>query len=62
MLHTSSLCCTLELQQPYNENKDKVIGQFLFSKLNLEKKKEVLFQMWKKRECQLKKTMETLEN
>ena len=44
----------IELQQPYNENKDKVIGQFLFSKVNLEKKKEGLFQMWKKRERQLK--------
>ena len=43
-----------KLQQPYNENKDKVIGQFLFSKVNLEKKEEVLFQMWKKRERQLK--------
>ena len=44
----------IELQHPYNENGDKVIGQFLFSKVNLEKKKEVLFQMWKKRERQLK--------
>ena len=44
----------IELQQPYNENKDKVIGQFLFSKVNLENKKEGLFQMWKKRERQLK--------
>ena len=44
----------IELQQPYNENKDKVIGQFLFSKVNLEKKKEGLFQMWKKRERQFK--------
>ena len=35
----------IELQQPYNENGDKVIGQFLFSKVKLEKKKEVLFQM-----------------
>ena len=31
----------IEIQQPYNKNEDKIIGQFLFSKVNLEKRKEL---------------------
>ena len=37
----------IELQQLYAENKE-VIGKFLFIEENIEKKKEVLYQMWKK--------------
>ena len=40
----------IELQQPYEENREEVIGKFLFIEENIEKKKEVLYQMWKKRE------------
>ena len=38
----------IELQQPYEENREEVIGKFLFIEENIEKKKEVLYQMWKK--------------
>ena len=37
------------LQQPHEENRE-VIGTFLFMEENIEKKKEVLYQMWKRRE------------
>ena len=40
----------IELQQPYEENREEVIGKFLFIEENIEKKKEVFNQMWKKRE------------
>ena len=39
----------IELQRPYEENREEVIGKFLFIEKNIEKKKEVLYQMWKKK-------------
>ena len=39
----------IELQQPYEENREEVIGKFLFIEENIEKKKEVLYQMWEKK-------------
>ena len=44
----------IELQQPYFDNEEEIIGSFLFNKENTEQKKEVLYQMWKKRDCKLK--------
>ena len=35
----------IELQQPYKENSEKVIGKFLFVEENIEKKKELLYWM-----------------
>ncbi|XP_068221972.1 uncharacterized protein [Palaemon carinicauda] len=40
----------IELQQPYEEDPKKIVGLFLFSETNIEKKKEVLNIMWKKRQ------------
>ena len=44
----------IELQQPYEENSELVIGKFLFAEENIEKKKEVIYRMWKKREKEIK--------
>ena len=44
----------IELQQPYFDNEEEIIGSFLFNKENTEQKKQVLYQMWKKRDCKLK--------
>ena len=38
-----------ELQQPYEEDRKRVIGKLLFEETNLEKKKEVLQKLWEKR-------------
>ena len=40
-----------ELQQPYEENREKVITVFLFdqSTQNMERKKEELYKLWKMR-------------
>ncbi|XP_068218538.1 golgin subfamily A member 6-like protein 6 [Palaemon carinicauda] len=40
----------VELQQPYEEEKKKIIGNVLFKKEGIEKRKEYIYQMWKKRE------------
>ena len=40
----------IELQQPYEENREEVIGKFLFIEENIQKKKEVFYQMWQRRE------------
>ncbi len=40
---------TIELQQPYNEKLEETIGKLLFENRNMEKKKETLLRMWKKR-------------
>ena len=37
------------LQQPYEEDLDKVIGKVLFEEEEIEKTKSVLFEMWMKR-------------
>ncbi len=42
----------VELQQPYQEEEDYIIGRFLFEKARL-KEKEILNQMWNKRKKEL---------
>ena len=44
-----------ELQQPYNNNKEEVLGHFLFDKGNAHKKKEHLYLMWRSRHRHMKK-------
>ncbi len=39
----------MELQQPYQEEEDHIIGRFLFEEARLKEKKEILHQMWNKR-------------
>ena len=43
-----------ELQQPYIEDQEQIVGEFLFERKNIDKKKESLYQMWKRRESLLK--------
>lgn len=42
------------LQQPYEEDKSKIIGKFLFEESEIEKKKEVLQKLWRKRQIRIK--------
>ena len=42
-----------QLQQPYESNKDLIVGTFLFEDENIEKKKEDLYNMWRARTRQL---------
>ena len=44
----------VELQQPYEEDFNQVVGKFLFKEENIETKKEILYRMWKKREKMIK--------
>ncbi len=39
-----------ELQQPYEENTDNTIGNFLFDTTRLQEKKEALHRLWTARE------------
>ena len=43
-----------ELQQPYQENRKKIIGNVLFKVEGIEKRKENIYRMWKKRDKKLK--------
>ena len=43
-----------ELQQPYLENEENILGSFLFDRRNIERKKEQLHQMWKRRQYYMK--------
>ena len=45
---------TVELQQPHTENINEILGNFLFSKENLNEKKKVLQQMWTYRDKKVK--------
>ena len=45
---------SLILQQPYEEDKVNIIGNFLFENTEIEKKKEVLENLWKKRQLKIK--------
>ena len=47
------------LQQPYQEHQADVLGSFLFEKEELEQKKCVLYQMWRKRCSEVKKIQPT---
>ncbi len=40
----------IELQQPYEENTDNIIGNFLFNTTRLQEKKEALHRLWTVRE------------
>ena len=44
----------LELQQPYQENRNKIIENVLFNAEGIEKRKEKIYRMWIKREKKLK--------
>lgn len=44
----------LQLQRPYLENSEETIGRFLFDEVNVEDKKEILYEMWRKREWKIK--------
>ena len=44
----------IELQQPYLEHKEVVIGIFLFEKQNIYRKKKVLQEMWRSRDKKIK--------
>ena len=44
----------LELQRPYEEDENQVIGKFLFKEERIEEKKELLQKMWKKREIKIR--------
>ena len=39
----------VELQQPYEEDFNQVVGKFLFKEENIETKKEILYRMWGKK-------------
>ncbi len=40
------------LQRPYIENEENIIGQLLFNETNIQETKEIVYEMWKKREKQ----------
>ncbi len=40
----------IELQQPYEENTDNIIGNFVFDTTRLQEKKESLYRLWTVRE------------
>ena len=44
----------IELQRPYEEDENEVIGKFLFKEERIEEKKELLQKMWKKRESKIR--------
>ena len=44
----------VELQQPYEENRKKIMGIVLFKEEGIEKRKEKIYHMWRKREKELK--------
>ena len=44
----------VELQQPYEEDFNQIVGKFLFKEEDIETKKEILYRMWKKREIMIK--------
>ena len=46
----------LALQRPYNEDKDKIMGNFMFTEPSIEENKETLFKLWRLREKKLKET------
>ena len=43
-----------DLQQPYIADEDRIIGILLFDRTNIEKKKEILYLMWKRRTSLMK--------
>ena len=49
---------TIHLQQPYIEQQNDVLGRFLFEKEEIETKKAVLYQIWRKRSSDIKKTQD----
>ncbi len=49
---------TILLQRPYIENEHDTIGQLLFNELKIQESKEIVYEMWKKRESQRKNVME----
>ena len=38
-----------ELQKPYIEDREKILGNFLFNENNIDKKKDILYRIWKLR-------------
>ena len=43
-----------QLQQPYKESDEDILGHFLFNTEDIEEKKELLFSIWKRRQLQMK--------
>ena len=43
-----------QLQQPYIEDENQILGTFLFEKAHIDKKKEELYQLWRTRQRRLK--------
>ena len=43
-----------QLQHPYIESDEDILGRFLFNKEGIEEKKELLFAIWKRRQHQMK--------
>lgn len=50
---------TILLQRPYIEKEENIIGQLLFSEQRIQESKELVYQMWIKRENQRKNLMDT---
>ena len=48
------------LQRPWNEEREKILGIFLFHDDEIERKKEILYNMWLKRKRILKHIAELL--
>ena len=48
----------VELQQPYEEDHNQVLGKFLFKEDNIENKKDISYRMWLKRD----KVIKNLQN
>ncbi len=42
------------LQRPYIENEEHIIGQLLFNELRIQETKDLVYELWKKREKQRK--------
>ncbi len=49
---------TILLQRPYRETEENIIGQLLFNELKIQESKDIMNEMWNKRESQQKFVME----
>ena len=58
MLHcttyTEERSHSTQLQQPYIESDEDILGHFLFNTEDIKEKKELLFSIWKRRQHQMK--------
>ncbi len=49
---------TILLQRPYIENEHNITGQLLFNELKIQEAKDIVHEMWQKRESQRKNVMQ----